>query len=117
MEPKLILATTSIWRQEAFNTLNIPYEAVSSNFDEKSPLRPKNAGQLVKYLAREKALAVADQYKGEQTVILGFDSVGKYKGAILEKPTSGEDAKRRLLSMSGRGFDFYTGIYAINTAT
>jgi len=109
---KIILATTSPYRIEAFRALDIDFESKSSNIDE-SQLERNNPEELVKELSKLKAEAVAKDCPNN--IVIGFDSVGYFNGQILEKPKSREDAFERLKLLSENNHQFYTGIYMINT--
>ena len=85
---KIILATTSPYRREAFGYLGIPFEAEGSNVDE-SQFERKDPKELVKNLSRLKAEAVAKNHS--DTIVIGFDSITYFRGKILEKPKSKED--------------------------
>ncbi|MCK4355106.1 septum formation protein Maf [Candidatus Parcubacteria bacterium] len=110
---KLILATTSPYRKEAFVYLGIDFEAEGSNVDESKAER-NNPEELVKNLSRLKAEAVAKNHS--DAIVIGMDSVGYFNDKILEKPKSKEEEFQRLQSLSGNNHQFYTGIYMINTA-
>jgi MAF protein len=112
--PKIILATTSPYRREAFSFLGIDFESEGSKVDE-SRIDRDNPEELVKQLSKLKAEAVAKNYT--ETVIIGMDSVGYFNGKILEKPRSKEEAVERLKNLSGNNHQFYTGIHIINTAS
>ena len=109
---KIILATTSPYRIEAFKFLGIPFEAKGSNVDE-SQLDRNNPEDLVKKLSAMKAESVARN--SSDIIAIGMDSVGCFNGRILKKPKTKEKAFSRLKSLSGNKFQFYTGISAINT--
>ena len=111
---RIILATGSPYRREAFSFLNLDFIAESSSVDEDFEGRPSDPVQLVKELAKRKAENVAGRYS--QGIIVGFDSVGWFEGEILEKPKSREEAFDRLKRLSGKSFQFITGIHMINTA-
>ena len=112
--PKIILATTSPYRREAFAFLGIDFEAVGSEVDE-SKVERKNPEELVRQLSKMKAEAVAKNYS--DAIVIGMDSVGCFNGKILEKPKSKEEGLERLKNLSGKCYDFYTGVYMINTET
>ena len=112
--PKIILATTSPYRKEAFAFLGIDFEAEGSKVDE-SQVERKNPEELVKQLFRMKAEAVAKNYP--DVIIIGMDSVAFFNGKILEKPKSKEEAFKRLKNLSGGEHQFYTGVYMVNTAS
>ncbi len=111
---KIILATTSPYRIEAFKFLGINFEAEGSKVDE-SQVERKDPAELVKALAKLKAEAVAENHP--QALVIGMDSIGYFNGQILEKPKSQQAAFERLKNLSGGKFEFYTGIYMINTST
>lgn len=111
--PKIILATTSPYRKEAFGFLGINFETEGSKIDE-SQVKRTNPEELVKQLSQLKAEAVAKNHP--DAIVIGMDSVGYFNGKILEKPKSREEGSQRLKSLSGNNFSFYTGIYIINTA-
>ncbi len=109
---KIILATASKPRREAFDFLDIDYIAEASNIDEYFEGRPDNPEELTQALARMKAEAVAKNHK--ESIVIGFDSVGYFEGEILEKPKNREEAFERLKRLSGKKYDFITGIHVIN---
>lgn len=109
---KIILATTSPFRKEAFGFLDVPFETRESNVDENFKNRPKDPKKLVLKLAELKAQAVADKHK--KGIIIGFDSVGYFQGEVLEKPKNKKEAFRRLKKISGKKHYFHTGVYLIN---
>jgi len=106
---KIILATSSPYRQKAFRFLDLDFVAKGSDVDEYFDGRPDSPEELVLHLAKLKADAIAKNY--DSGIIIGFDSVGWYKGQILEKPKSKEEAFQRLKTLSGNAYQFYTGIY------
>ena len=108
----IILATASPYRRETFMFLGLEFEAEESHIDEGFEPRPQNPKELVAVLAQMKADAVAGNHK--EGVVIGFDSVGFFKGKILEKPGSRQEAFQRLESLSGNNHSFYTGIHMIN---
>jgi len=110
---KIILATTSPYRIEAFEFLGIPFEAEGSKVDE-SQIPRDNPEELVKQLSKLKAEAVAKKYR--DAIVIGMDSVGYFNGKILEKPNSKEEVFQRLKFLSGKKYYFYTGVYMVNTA-
>lgn len=112
---KIILATTSPHRIQSFAALGIEFTSEASNVDEYHENRPKDAKELVQYLAALKGEAVAENHAAG--IIIGFDSVGCLGSEILEKPLSREEAFDRLQRLSGKTFYFYTGIWMKNTAS
>lgn len=109
---KLVLATTSPYRRQAFKFLNIEFTAEASEVDEDFKGRPSDPKELVQELARRKAESVGKRHS--EGIIVGFDSVGCFDDMILEKPKSREEAFLRLKRLSGNTHMFYTGIHVIN---
>ena len=109
---KIILATTSPYRQQAFREIGIEFEAIGSDVDEKFEDRPNSPQELVQELAKQKAEAVAK--KVSEGIVIGFDSVGFFDGEVLEKPKDKEDAIRRLKKLSGNSFEFHSGLFFID---
>ncbi|MFA4960641.1 MAG: nucleoside triphosphate pyrophosphatase [Candidatus Pacearchaeota archaeon] len=112
---KIILATSSPYRQQMFRDAGIEFQAQASEIDEKFKGRPASPSELVQTLAKLKANDVAKHYN--EGIIIGFDSIGYFDGEILEKPKSEEEAFERLKRMSGNTFSFYTGIFMINKSS
>lgn len=112
VEQKIILATNSPYRKIAFEELDFDFITDGSGIDEKFEGRPKNPKQLVKYLAKLKAEAVAKKHKNG--IVIGFDSLAYFNGEILEKPSSEKDAYKRLKKLSNNKHNFYTGIHLID---
>jgi MAF protein len=112
MKKKIILATTSPYRKAAFAMLGIPFEAIGSDVEEYFDGRPDRPAELVSHLAKIKAEAVA--VKCSEGIIIGFDSIGWFSGAVLEKPKSRKEMFSRLKAMSGKEYQFFTGIHLID---
>lgn len=112
---KIILATSSLYRQKAFNSLGLDFTTQGSDVDEYYDGRPKEPAELVIDLAKLKAKDVAKKFtKG---TVIGFDSVGWFNDEILEKPKSRSEAFSRLKRLSGNSHQFYTGIYVYDVET
>ena len=109
---KIILATKSPHRQAAFKMLDIEFLAEGSSVEEKFDGRPDDPEELVKYLAKLKAEAVAKNHT--DGIIIGFDSIGWFNGQVLEKPISRQEAVDRIKLLSGQRHEFYTGVYIVN---
>lgn len=109
---KIILATASPYRKRAFASLGIGFEAEASNVEENFEGRPESPEELVLALARKKAEAVAKNHK--EGIVIGFDSVGLFEKAVLEKPESEKELFERLKDLSGKSHEFITGVHMIN---
>jgi len=112
MSQKIVLATKSPYRIQAFKFLGINFIADGAEINEYFDGRPEDPKKLVQLLAKMKASAVATKYK--QGIVIGFDSVGLFEGEVLEKPKSRREAFLRLQKLSGKTHYFYTGLYLKN---
>ncbi|MCT8986115.1 Maf family protein [Shewanella phaeophyticola] len=117
MKYKLILASTSPFRQQLMQKLMCPFDCVSPDIDE-SPLNNESAQQLVLRLAEQKALAGAKLTADTKTsqLIIGSDQVAMINGAIIGKPHTVENAIAQLTAASGQAITFYTGLAVYNSA-
>ena len=104
---KLVLGSTSPFRQEILAKLNLPFDCAKPNIDE-SPLDNESAVALVERLAIEKAKAVACEFP--DALIIGSDQVAMCDGEILGKPHNFENAVKQLEKFSNKTVVFYTGL-------
>ncbi|UBO72307.1 Maf family protein [Aeromonas rivuli] len=114
MTQKLILASTSRYRQALLAKLGLPFDCQAPAVDE-TPQPGESARQLVLRLAIAKAQAVANLH--DQGLIIGSDQVCVCQDKILGKPGTVECAVAQLLAAQGRSVTFYTGLAVIDAAT
>ena len=107
MQVSLILASTSKYRRELLERLQIPFEVVAPEVDE-TPLPRETPAELVLRLAQAKALAVAKQYPNAW--VIGSDQVADFLGAAIGKPMDHERAMAQLQLMRGETIVFRSGI-------
>ena len=110
----LLLASSSVYRRELLNRLQLPFICSSPDIDE-SHRANESAVELVKRLAEEKARALADSHPGH--LIIGSDQVAALDGRIIGKPHTFEIAREQLLAASGRQVSFLTGLALLNSDT
>jgi septum formation protein len=103
----LVLASASPRRQELLRNAGIPFEVRPTQIVE-DPLPGEDAKECAERLAREKALAVAQQRP--QDFVLAADTVVVVDGQILGKPADAADAARMLRMLSGREHRVITGV-------
>jgi MAF protein len=108
---KLILASTSPFRKEILNKLEVEFDTVSPEIDE-SAVAPQ---QLVERLSIAKAKAVADNNKS--ALVIGSDQVSVIDNQIIGKPHTHENAVKQLQNASGKTVTFYTGLCLYNSDT
>ena len=105
--PRLILASTSPYRQELLRKLGLPFESLPPEIDE-SNLPNEPAHELATRLAREKSLAIARQCNDGW--VIGSDQVAVLDNRIIGKPGSRDAAISQLLQSSGRTVEFHTAV-------
>lgn len=115
----IILASGSPRRIDLLNQLQIRAEIMAPQIDETA--RPRETPrQLVKRLAREKALAVGPSilWKFGSGVIIAADTivVAPNGRKLLGKPTDAEDARRMLRALSGKTHTVLTGYCILTVA-
>jgi len=105
--PKLLLASSSIYRQELLGRLKIPFESFSADIDE-TPKSGESLESLVLRLSKEKAKAGAITFP--DTICIGSDEIATLENRILGKPLTHESAIQQLTLMSGQKVEFLTGV-------
>ncbi len=108
----LVLASTSIYRRELLERLQIPFQTAAPDVDE-TPLSGESAKQTSWRLSREKAQAVAIRYP--DALIIGSDQVALLDGQQMGKPLTHNNAVFQLRAMSGRTVTFYTALTLLST--
>jgi len=112
--PKIILASSSIYRKELLQRLQIPFETMHPKINE-APLLDELPEQTAVRLAAEKARAVAKNYP--HALIIGSDQVAILGNARLGKPLNHSNATEQLRLMSGKEVVFYTALCLLNSTT
>ncbi|NLC09540.1 MAG: septum formation inhibitor Maf [Gammaproteobacteria bacterium] len=110
----LVLASSSVYRRELLQRLQLPFTSCSPNIDER-PLADETPQMLVQRLAVAKARALRAQFL--QHLIIGSDQVAVLDGQILGKPSTAAAAIAQLTAASGRSVTFYTGLCLLDSAS
>jgi septum formation protein len=114
LQRPLVLGSTSRYRRELLERLNLPFEAAAPDVDE-TPLPGEAPRDLALRLALAKARAVAQQHPG--AVVIGSDQVADLAGEPLGKPGQHERAVQQLRQMSGQTVVFQTAVAVVCAAT
>lgn len=105
MSINFVLASASSGRLQTLRNAGLNPVVRVSDVDEDAvvaSLPPDSApAQIVTALARAKALAVAEQFTGQDALILGCDSMLEIDGQVLGKPHTAEVAIERWRQQSG----------------
>lgn len=114
MTKKLILASASPRRKELLEQMGLTFSICPACKEECST--SKEPGAVVKELALQKAMEIAEKTK-EDAFVIGSDTVVAYKGEIMGKPVDEEDAFRMLKSLQGAFHTVYTGVAVVDVKT
>ena len=107
---RLILASTSRYRNELLQRLRLPFEVIAPDVDE-SPRPGEAPAALAERLALAKARAVAATQA--HAVVIGSDQVAELDGESIGKPHTHERALAQLRAMSGRRVLFHTAVAVV----
>lgn len=107
---QLILGSTSRYRRDLLERLNIAFQVVAPDVDE-TPMLLEAPWTLAERLALAKARAVAAQFP--QAVVIGSDQVADLKGQSLGKPGTHDKAVTQLRQMRGQTVIFQTAVAVV----
>jgi septum formation protein len=105
--PRLILASSSVYRRALLERLRLPFEVMVPDIDER-PQANESPQATALRLARAKAQAVAARAPG--SVVIGSDQVATLDGEQLGKPGNHANALAQLQKMRGRRVVFHTAL-------
>ncbi len=109
----IILASASPRRAQLLRQLGFDFKVHPSHIDEDlEGLRPV---ELVRTLAKDKALSVASEY--DQGLVIGADTIVVFDNRILGKPADEKEALSMLSSLSGNTHLVYTGVSLADAST
>ncbi len=106
---RLILASSSPRRSELLSAAGYRFEVrPPSESAESGPTAGEDPAELVARLAHQKTADVVSRV--ESGVVLGCDTVAECDNQILGKPADRNDARRMLLTLSGREHRVLSGL-------
>jgi len=103
----LLLASTSVYRRQLLQRLQLPFDCARPAVDE-TPLPGEAPRALAQRLAAAKAAEVAARHPGAW--VIGSDQVADLNGQPLGKPGTAAAACAQLAAMSGQSVQFHTAI-------
>ena len=103
----LILGSTSPFRKELLERLNLDFITDSPNIDE-TPLQEESPEDYVIRLSLAKAKAVAERH--QNALIIASDQCSILDGEIRGKPGNHKNAIKQLTESSGKRVSFLTGL-------
>jgi septum formation protein len=110
--PRLILASSSAYRQALLRRLQLDFDAISPDIDERA-LADETAEETALRLAEAKAEVIAKTV-GE-ALIIGSDQVATLDGQQMGKPGNHANALAQLQAMRGREVVFHTALCLLDT--
>ena len=110
----LILASSSEYRRQLLQKLQIPFTSIAPKIDE-AALPDEKPHETALRLAQEKALKIASEYPN--ALVIGCDQVATLDGEQLGKPGNHQNATRQLQKMRGREVTFHSALCLYNAAT
>jgi septum formation protein len=111
--PPLILGSTSRYRREMLQRLNIPFEVHAPHVDE-TPGKDEAPADLALRLAIAKARVIAQLHPN--AVVIGSDQVADLEGAPIGKPGTHAKATEQLRVMRGKAVVFHTAVAVVSLA-
>ena len=109
---KLILASQSPRRKQILEMLNIPFEIIVADIDEK--INPDNElTKEIENISFLKALKVFNDNK--DAVVIGADTIVVVDGKILGKPKNEEEAKQMLKLLQDNMHYVITGVTILSS--
>lgn len=112
--PRIILASSSTYRRQLLDKLQLDYQCISPEIDETAH-PDESAKALAKRLAKEKAHKIACNIT--EGLVIGSDQAASLGEQILGKPETKKKAIEQLLSCSGQTVTFWTGLTLVNAKT
>ena len=108
--PKLILASTSKYRQQQLKQINVAFQAVAPLIDEEALKKtaPVSKTDLPLFLAQKKAESLIAQFP--QSTIIGSDQMGFLGSKPLGKAGTKEKAIQQLLDLQGKTHQLHTAV-------
>lgn len=118
MSLPLLLASSSIYRKQLLEKLQLPFTSANPDIDE-SLLANETPSEYVERLAIEKANALKHEFLNH--IIIGSDQCAVLtldnKQTILGKPHTVDNAIKQLSDCSGKQVTFLTGLCCLNSRT
>ena len=114
MDP-IILASSSPRRQEILKMMNIPFQVIIPNIEEKID-SSKSAIEITQIIAKQKMQAIIHSIPSKQIVpwILSADTVISLNNKILGKPESQNEAFEFIKLLQGKTHEAITSIVLYN---
>lgn len=113
MQPSIVLASSSAYRQALLAKLALKFVAIAPDVDE-TPLVDESSSEMVLRLSQLKAQTLAQKFPN--SIIIGSDQCGELAGQRLGKSGNQTRAMQQLQACSGNSVTFYTGLVLYHSA-
>ncbi len=115
----LILASKSPYRASMLKNAGLEFDAITAGIDERAveaPLADSNMSlaDIAEILAIAKAQDVSSRFS--ERIIIGSDQVMEFEGQQLHKPADMEEARRRLLALSGKKHELHSAVVLVQNS-
>ncbi len=107
MRPRLVLASSSVWRRQMLRDAGLDCDAEDPAVDEATITAP---GPVALALARAEAKADAVAARNPDALVLGADQVAFVGQEVFGKPTGPGDHLRRLQQLRQHPHELVTGV-------
>jgi septum formation protein len=107
----IVLASKSPRRREILELLGIPHVVHGVDIDESSHLR-RTVRSSVMNLSRAKAIEASSRYR--RGLVLGVDTVVSFRGRVLGKPETEQQARVFLRMLRGNVHEVLSGITVLD---
>lgn len=114
MKQALILASSSVFRRELLQRLQVTFSTVSPHVDE-AVMKNETPQETALRLSKEKAKKVGTEYP--HALIIGCDQVATLNGKQLGKPLNHNNATKQLQTMRGKEVTFHSALCLYNAET
>lgn len=111
MPPRLVLASASPFRRALLENAGLAFDIEPAEIDERiieQSLGGLAADDVASVLAEAKAQDVSA--RNPAALVIGSDQTLSLQGEILHKPASMDEARRRLLLLSGRSHELNSAV-------
>ncbi|KXW56796.1 Maf family nucleotide pyrophosphatase [Ferrovum sp. PN-J185] len=107
----VILASSSQYRRQLLERLQISFTTLSPEIDE-TPRKNESPQMIAQRLSIEKALSIAKL--NPSAIVIGSDQCADLNGHIVNKPLTYDKAMEQLRNASNHEMIFYTGLSVVH---
>lgn len=110
----IILASASPRRREILEKTGLKFRVFAGNYEEDMSI-PLPPHKLARFLSEQKAKAVSERFRN--AIIIAADTFIVFRGSILGKPHTEEEARKMLKTLNGKAHSVITGFTILDSET